>query len=215
MDPDVINQPSRRQVLGGVGAGIGAAALTSVLAPAARAADTLSAIPSATQARSTNFGTAWKFALVNAADITDPTGAFANAPDPGFDDSGWRAVDLPHDWSIELAPVPQGTNSGNGFFQGGLGWYRKTFTLPAADAGKRISVDFDGSAGALPGDERIVDRAAKAALAAWTTRRRLRARWWTWPCSPCRTRQAFRPGLRRWRAWKPLCKPASDAPSKL
>jgi beta-galactosidase len=145
MDPDVINQPSRRQVLGGIGAGIGAAALTSVLAPAARAADTLSAIPSATQARSTNFGTAWKFALVNAADITDPTGAFANAPDPGFDDSGWRPVDLPHDWSIELLPVQQGsTSSGTGFFQGGLGWYRKTFTLPRSLAGKRISIEFDG-----------------------------------------------------------------------
>ncbi|HEY3610125.1 MAG TPA: hypothetical protein VGL06_21675 [Pseudonocardiaceae bacterium] len=46
-----------------------------------------------------------EFVLVNADDITDPTDAFANAPDPGFDDSGWRTVDLPHDWSIELAPV--------------------------------------------------------------------------------------------------------------
>ncbi|HEX5403333.1 MAG TPA: glycoside hydrolase family 2 TIM barrel-domain containing protein [Pseudonocardiaceae bacterium] len=145
MDSEVSNQPSRRQVLGGIGAGIGATALTTVLTPAARAADTIAAIPSAVPDRATNFGTAWKFALVNAADITDPTGAFTNAPDPGFDDSDWRSVDLPHDWSIELLPVQQGsTSSGTGFFQGGLGWYRKTFTLPRSMAGKRISIEFDG-----------------------------------------------------------------------
>jgi beta-galactosidase len=145
MDSDAINQPSRRQVLGGIGVGIGAAALTTVLAPAARAAETLSASTSAQPDRVTNFGTGWKFALVNPADITDPTGAFADAPDPGFDDSGWRGLDLPHDWSIELLPVQEGgTSSGTGFFQGGLAWYRKTFTLPRSMAGKRISIEFDG-----------------------------------------------------------------------
>ncbi|HEY3608075.1 MAG TPA: glycoside hydrolase family 2 TIM barrel-domain containing protein [Pseudonocardiaceae bacterium] len=139
------NGPTRRQVLSGVGVGVGAAALASVLAPAARAADALGALASGAVHRSTDIGAEWRFVLVNADDITDPTGAYANAPDPGFDDSGWRTVDLPHDWSIERAPVQRAnTSSSSGFFQGGLGWYRKTFTLPPAVAGKRVSIEFDG-----------------------------------------------------------------------
>lgn len=136
--------PTRRQVLGGMGACIGAAVLTGVVAPAARAADLLGE-PAPLPSRSADFGAGWRFALVNTLDVTDPTGAFANAADPGFDDSTWRTVDLPHDWSIELQPVQAGaTSSGSGFFPGGLGWYRKTFTLPPATAGKRVSVEFDG-----------------------------------------------------------------------
>ncbi|WP_234343176.1 glycoside hydrolase family 2 TIM barrel-domain containing protein [Streptomyces fulvoviolaceus] len=87
----------------------------------------------------------WRFALVNPGGITDPTGEYADAAGPGYDDSGWREVAVPHDWSIELAPTTQnGTTSGTGFFPGGLGWYRLAFTLPPAFAGRRISVEFDG-----------------------------------------------------------------------
>ena len=155
--------PSRRQVLRGAGIGLGAAVLGTALAGSAQAgtgqAGTAQArsaaairgvgVAGATQpdptARTYDFDQDWKFVLVNADGVTDPTGAYANAYQPGFDDSGWRALDLPHDWSIELAPVDNGnTVSGNGFFQGGLGWYRKTFTLPPAMAGQRISVEFDG-----------------------------------------------------------------------
>jgi beta-galactosidase len=98
-------------------------------------------------ARSVDFDNGWRFALVNRTGITDPTGAYANAADPAYDDSSWRALDLPHDWSIELDPTNApgaGTDSGTGFLQGGLGWYRKSFTLPRSLAGKRISVEFDG-----------------------------------------------------------------------
>ncbi|MEU6649668.1 glycoside hydrolase family 2 TIM barrel-domain containing protein [Streptomyces sp. NPDC046900] len=87
----------------------------------------------------------WRFALVNPGGITDPTGAYADAAAPGHDDSGWREVAVPHDWSIEQTPTTEhGTTSGTGFFPGGLGWYRLAFTLPPALAGKRISVEFDG-----------------------------------------------------------------------
>ncbi|MFE0524573.1 glycoside hydrolase family 2 TIM barrel-domain containing protein [Streptomyces sp. NPDC058954] len=87
----------------------------------------------------------WRFALVDPGGITDPTGAYADAPDPGYDDSAWREVAVPHDWSIEQTPTTEhGTTSGTGFFPGGLGWYRLAFTLPPALAGKRISVEFDG-----------------------------------------------------------------------
>src|SRR3954470_1725500 len=80
-------------------------------------------------ARDQDFDAGWKFKLVNATDITDPGNAYVNAPSPSYDDSAWRSVDLPHDWSIELDPVSTtGTQSGTGFLQGGLGWYRKTFS---------------------------------------------------------------------------------------
>ncbi|MFJ8778183.1 glycoside hydrolase family 2 TIM barrel-domain containing protein [Streptomyces sp. NPDC102476] len=87
----------------------------------------------------------WRFALVNPGGITDPTAEYTDAAVPGYDDSGWREIAVPHDWSIELAPTTgNGTTSGTGFFPGGLGWYRLAFTLPPAFAGKRISVEFDG-----------------------------------------------------------------------
>ncbi|HVQ95667.1 MAG TPA: glycoside hydrolase family 2 TIM barrel-domain containing protein [Mycobacteriales bacterium] len=96
-------------------------------------------------ARTVSLDRGWRFALVNPDGITDPTGAFADAASPAYDDSGWRQVDVPHDWSIELAPrAGPGTTSGTGFLPGGLGWYRKTFTLPPALAGRRVSVEFDG-----------------------------------------------------------------------
>src|SRR6266700_6618849 len=105
--------PSRRQVLRGAGAGLGAAALAPVLGlagspggPRGRPTDPRGRVTARVSGnRSTDFGQDWKFVLVNPADITDPTGAYANAQDPGFDDSLWRTLDVPHDWSIELDPV--------------------------------------------------------------------------------------------------------------
>ena len=97
------------------------------------------------EGRSLDFDDGWRFALVNPAGITDPTGAYAHAADPGYDDTAWRTVDLPHDWSIEQDPTQaNGTDSGTGFLPGGLGWYRKTFTLAPRSADRRIAVEFDG-----------------------------------------------------------------------
>jgi beta-galactosidase/beta-glucuronidase len=95
--------------------------------------------------RATDLGDGWRFALANPTGIADPTGQYADAANPDYDDSAWRTVDLPHDWSIELDPVQApDTNGGTGFFHGGLGWYRKQLALPASLAGKRISIEFDG-----------------------------------------------------------------------
>ena len=119
----------------------------AVMTAAAALAVSSSVASAATDGRSRDFDQGWKFALVNSADTTDPTGAYADAMDPSFDDSSWRSVDVPHDWSNELAftnAPGAGTDSGTGWLPGGLGWYGKTFTLPAADAGKRISLEFDG-----------------------------------------------------------------------
>ena len=98
--------------------------------------------------RTVSFDRGWKFKLVNTSNTTDPSGTYGNSSDPkaaatGFDDSGWQRLTLPHDWSITQDPRADQTNA-TGFFPGGLGWYRKTFTLPKRTSGKRISLDFDG-----------------------------------------------------------------------
>ncbi len=98
--------------------------------------------------RTYDFDDGWRFKLVNTENTTDPSGTYGNSDDPNaaapdFPDAGWQRVTLPHDWSITQLPQPDQTNA-TGFFPGGLGWYRKTFTLPAWMAGKQISIDFDG-----------------------------------------------------------------------
>ncbi len=98
--------------------------------------------------RTLNFDGGWRFKLVSTAAATDPSGTYGTSADPkadapGFDDSAWQQLTLPHDWSITQAPDPSQSNA-TGYFPGGLGWYRKTFTLPASMTGKRISLDFDG-----------------------------------------------------------------------
>ncbi len=68
-----------------------------------------------------------------------------------FNDAGWRAVNLPHDWVIELPFDKNADGShgfkpvGPGFPKNSVGWYRRTFDLPATDDGKRIWLDFDGA----------------------------------------------------------------------
>ncbi|GCB43580.1 glycoside hydrolase family 2 TIM barrel-domain containing protein [Streptomyces sp. NL15-2K] len=134
---------TRRSVLVASAAAPAAGALLG--APAAWAADAAGAASGASGRSTVALRDGWRFALVNPGGITDPTGAYADAAAPGYDDSGWRTVAVPHDWSIEQTPTTEhGTTSGTGFFPGGLGWYRLAFTLPPALAGKRISVEFDG-----------------------------------------------------------------------
>ena len=83
-----------------------------------------------------DFDQNWKFAL---ADST------LNASANNFNDNSWRTLNLPHDWSIESdfgKDFP--ASPGGGALPGGLGWYRKSFTVDKADVGKRIYIDFDG-----------------------------------------------------------------------
>ncbi|MFL6332583.1 MAG: glycoside hydrolase family 2 TIM barrel-domain containing protein [Pyrinomonadaceae bacterium] len=68
-----------------------------------------------------------------------------------FDDSRWRRLDLPHDWSIEDLPGkgspfdPEAVSQvQGGFTTGGTGWYRKSFEVPAAQKGRRVRIQFDG-----------------------------------------------------------------------
>lgn len=82
-----------------------------------------------------DFNGEWKFAL----------GDDTAAKNSGYNDQTWRSLNLPHDWSIEgrfdsLAPA----GVGGGALPGGIGWYRKTFTVPAAAKDKKVFIDFDG-----------------------------------------------------------------------
>ncbi|HEV8550269.1 MAG TPA: glycoside hydrolase family 2 TIM barrel-domain containing protein, partial [Polyangiaceae bacterium] len=82
-----------------------------------------------------SFDLNWKFHL------GDATGAEKTT----FDDSSWTALDVPHDWSISLAfnqSSPSG--AGGGYLDGGLGWYRKSFSLPDAGSDARVYLQFDG-----------------------------------------------------------------------
>jgi len=64
---------------------------------------------------------------------------------PGFDDNGWRGVNLPHDWGVE-GPFKQEYPGETGKLPWwGVGWYRKHFTVPAADQGRQVSLEVDGA----------------------------------------------------------------------
>ena len=62
-----------------------------------------------------------------------------------FDDSGWRKLNLPHDWGIE-GPFKQEYPGATGKLPWwGVGWYRKHLNIPASDQGRRIFLDIDGA----------------------------------------------------------------------
>src|SRR5947199_3497770 len=89
----------------------------------------------AAQRSTLDFDRAWRFHL----------GDVPGAEAAGFDDSGWRTLDVPHDWSIEgefSDTNPAGAQGGA--LPGGVGWYRKAFAVPQADSGRLVFVEFDG-----------------------------------------------------------------------
>ncbi len=60
-----------------------------------------------------------------------------------FDDSSWSDVQLPHDYSIEQA-YSQNGEAESAYLPGGIGWYRKSFSISPEWKDKVISVDFGG-----------------------------------------------------------------------
>jgi beta-galactosidase len=94
-----------------------------------------------------SFDRNWKFHL----------GRAVGADQPAFDDTSWRLLDIPHDWSIE---GPKGSDpsamdgpfdkkspagAAGGYLDGGVGWYRKTFVLPTLMQGQHLILLFDGA----------------------------------------------------------------------
>lgn len=70
-------------------------------------------------------------------------GDAAGAEQPAFNDVSWRRLTLPHDWSIE-GPFDEKWASCTAFLPAGIGWYRKTFSVPASAQGKHVYLYFDG-----------------------------------------------------------------------
>jgi beta-galactosidase len=115
------------------------------------------------------FDFGWKFMFGNAVDPLKDLGFgygqsdFSKTGDfdfakPGFDDSAWRTLNLPHDWAVELPFVHDDSGEGDSslrphgykplgrrFPETSVGWYRREFDVPASDAGRRIWVEFDGA----------------------------------------------------------------------
>lgn len=101
---------------------------------------------SAPQVRKTCIDKNWKFHY----------GHLSGAYTPDYDDSSWRSIDLPHDWSIEeeaakttgehIGPFAKNNmgQSATGQTVGGEGWYRKTIILDKEDEQKRILLYFEG-----------------------------------------------------------------------
>ncbi len=108
----------------------------------------------------------WRFHLGHASDPAKDFGLAAPSWDSTFaksggmpevtqvkfDDSSWQGIDLPHDWAVELPfqndpelPMHGGKPLGRSYPETSIGWYRKVFELPEADAGRRIIVEFDGA----------------------------------------------------------------------
>jgi beta-galactosidase len=85
--------------------------------------------------RHVNFNAGWRFFK----------GEAAGAENPGFDDSQWRPVNLPHDWAIEGPFDPKLNPHAGALPSFGTGWYRKTFTLPASAQGQYVTIEFDGA----------------------------------------------------------------------
>lgn len=150
----------RREALKSLIAGIAAAPLLS-----GKALDAGQSVPEpgpfhARHERNQLFDSGWRFHR------GDAPGADA----AGFDDSAWRHVELPHDWSVEPLPSwPQEDGQGavwggidvplqigpfdhyrseggraTGWCVGGIGWYRKRFTLDQMAADSQVEVLFDG-----------------------------------------------------------------------
>ncbi|HUB58916.1 MAG TPA: glycoside hydrolase family 2 TIM barrel-domain containing protein [Candidatus Micrarchaeia archaeon] len=122
---------SRRQLLKGA---VGAAALVSALPAGISAYNYAPPEASSPRVRET-FDFGWKFFKGDApgAQMSD------------FSESGWKNVDLPHDWSIE-GPFDENAPSSycGAYLPTGIGWYRKRFRVPEAIKDKLFTIEFGG-----------------------------------------------------------------------
>ena len=124
------NSLSRRRLLGQA---IGAAGIVSALQSARPANARVAAFAVRVRGRD-SFDFGWKFLKWDAP----------GAQQPGFDDTSWRDLDLPHDWSIEGPFREQPGSATFAHLPTGIGWYRKRFNAPESLRGKRVLIDFDG-----------------------------------------------------------------------
>lgn len=84
--------------------------------------------------KTVNFDSAWKFAM----------GELPGASERNYDDSSWKTLNLPHDFSLKQDYTQSG-EAESGYKLGGIGWYRKTFSVNETIAKGRVYLKFDGS----------------------------------------------------------------------
>src|SRR5205809_6519560 len=96
----------------------------------------ISAVAQTSSARITkSFDADWRFLKGNAE----------SAQNANFDDSAWRKLNVPHDWSIEGPfDAKNPTGGAGGFLPSGVSWYRKHFTVSDKDKARRFFIEFDG-----------------------------------------------------------------------
>lgn len=96
----------------------------------------LTIISAAAQSRKiTNMDADWRF---HRGDVTGAEAA-------SFNDTDWRKLNVPHDWSIEGENLQDNPGGGSiGYFPTGMGWYRKTFDVKGFNKKKRYTIEFDG-----------------------------------------------------------------------
>ena len=85
-----------------------------------------------------SFDKGWRFVLADSVQMAETD----------YNDSWWRLLDVPHDWAIEgdfYAGNPSG--AGGGALPGGIGWYRKRFSLGDCETPMKETkffMEFDG-----------------------------------------------------------------------
>ncbi|MFP5275617.1 MAG: beta-galactosidase GalA [Acidobacteriota bacterium] len=130
---------------------------------AARQEASATALPALAPRERLLFDFGWRFQFGNSNDPAKDLGFGSGQEDfaktgtfkfakPGYDDSKWRALNLPHDWAVELPFVWDEKLKSHGYKPLGrrypdtsVGWYRREFDIPASDTGRRITVEFDGA----------------------------------------------------------------------
>jgi beta-galactosidase len=91
--------------------------------------------PAFAQRTVVKFNKDWKFYL----------GDDSSAIESNYNDRRWRKLNLPHDWSIEgNFDEKHPTTFNQGALPAGIGWYRKTFSIPVSSKEKRVFINFDG-----------------------------------------------------------------------
>lgn len=82
-----------------------------------------------------SFDKGWLFTLADGAGMSKSD----------YSDRHWRSLNLPHDWAIEGDFSPSNpSGAGGGALPGGIGWYRKHFSVNPKEKYDRFTITFDG-----------------------------------------------------------------------